>query len=240
MMKGKYIVILLVLLLSSCNRIEDNKINQSKEELLQELKNANELLEQSRIQNELLIQKLEAAKIEIDIATQKLDEYEEIINSNSYGKREKEVIANYHNGFINVATAYVYESSNVYQKLRIIGYGEIENFNHHIIDLSKNKVPNLSFEISGELYNFKIEKINWNDDYKGYQVEEVLCSFDTIKDSDVLMNSLLAEGIPSELLSWSDDNGKKYYYLIGDTRLGPSWPDILISELSDLEPWWEN
>jgi len=236
-MKSKYIVILLVLLLSSCNRIDDNRINHSKEELLQELKNVNELLEQSRTQNELLNQKLEAAKIEVDIATQKLVEYEEN-NSNSSCSREKEVIANYHNGFINVATAY--ESPGVYQKLRIIGYGEIENFNHHIIDISKNEVPNLSFEVSGELYDFKIEKINWNDDYKSYQVEEVLCSFDIIKDSDVLMNSLLAEGIPSELLSWSDDNGKKYYYLIGDTRLGPSWPDILISELSDLEPWWEN
>jgi len=58
-------------------------------------------------------------------------------------------------------------------------------------------------------------------------------------DSDVIIHSLLAEGWPSELLSWSDKKGKKFYYLIGDTRLADSWPDILISKLSDLKPWWE-
>jgi len=114
-----------MLLLSGCYEIEHN---QSREELLEELKYSNELLEELRRQNESLSKELEDAENEIDTATQKLIEYKEIntINSSNTSYTKKS-IAGFNNGFISVTT--VSKSFEVHQKLRIIGLEKLRMLN---------------------------------------------------------------------------------------------------------------
>lgn len=124
--------------------------------------------------------------------------------------------------------------------LKIIGYDDASSWEHGFVDLTGEGRGNYLFEVHGTLYDFSIQYIDWDYESMIYDVREEVCYYDEIRDTDFLFNSILAEGIPSELISWKDDNGKEFYYLIGDPGLsGNVFPYIIISELVDLDKWWE-
>ncbi len=132
------------------------------------------------------------------------------------------------------------KSYDTYISIDIIGYPESEELERSILDVSGEEKPTIAFEITGILYNLKIERITWNEDLKGYTIDEEVCHYEKVTNSTLLFDSILAEGLPGELLTWEDEEGEKFYYLIHDTTMrGDVTLSMIISGKAKLNPWWE-
>ncbi|PKM95599.1 MAG: hypothetical protein CVU84_02010 [Firmicutes bacterium HGW-Firmicutes-1] len=206
---------------NSLNELEvkKDKLNQTIAELNKSINTKNE---------EIDTLKLAISNMEIELTQQ--------VKSN---KNTNLFVFDYTNGMIGMGENH--NDTNTYNNLKIIGYNDVHSWGHDIIDLSDDETSTLAIEVSGTLYDFKIEIIEWKEDLTSYEVTKEICYFEEITNTDVLFNSILSEGLPSELLTWKDVDGKSFYYLIGDTGLsGMAFPYIIISEVADLEPWWES
>lgn len=246
-------MLIMSLLLVGCNG-ESEKLTlelENKNLEITELENrVNELQKDSDKLKEALEnnKKLEAKKQDLQNDIESLNEENELLKSQVAElessiqvetHRYNSLVYSYDEGVIGMG---INENDfDTYQNMKIIGYGDTQSWEHDLIDLSGDATASLSIEISGTLYNLRIEYIDWNDDISDYTVSSEVCHYDTITDTDILFDSTLAEGLPGELLTWEDSQGKKFYFLIHDTGLsGNINPYLIISSLADLEPWWEN
>jgi len=127
-----------------------------------------------------------------------------------------------------------------YLTLSVVGYGDTQSDQPEIIDLSVDRPATIAIEIIGSIYDVRIEKIRWDDDFKDYQVIDEVVYYEKLTNSNLLFDSVLAETLPSELLSWSDDQGNRKYYLIHDFGMGDITSLVIFSQEASLEAWWEN
>lgn len=207
MYKGILITIICIVFLTSCSSVNEDY------QLIIDKKNS----------------EIEELKTELQALQEEISNASEIVNESSNCSCLN-FVSNYYQGKIGMG--YNPSNNDVYSNLKIIGYGEFDNETHDVVDLSGDNIATLKIDISGTLYNFVIGIIKWNSDSTSYEVTEEIARFDVISNTDILFNSILAEGIPPEIILWEDINGKKFSYLIGDTGLsGNTYPYIIISEL---------
>lgn len=129
---------------------------------------------------------------------------------------------------------------DTYITLNILGYPDPDEKQWETLDVSGDEAPTIAFNISGKLFNLRIENIEWNDEMTDYEVLNEICHYEVVENSTILFDSMLAEGLPGELLTWENEEGEVFYYLIHDTTLrGDVKTFMIISGLTDLTPWWK-
>lgn len=202
-------------------------------ELNEEIVNYDTTIDNLVKQNSELQTEIENEKEEIQKLQSEIADFELVtIDKMNFESNRLSVYA-YHSGFIGMGPKF--NDINTYNTMIIIGYGDMD-WEHEILDLTDGNTATLAIEVSGTLYDFKLGYIDWNEDYSSYEISEEIYSVEVLKDTDVFFNSVLAEGMPFELLSWKDVNGKEFTHLIGDNSLsGMSYPHIIISELVNME-----
>jgi len=207
------IFLCLGLLLSGCRAEDNTQIINDYESQISSLEAENESLalklkEQTDI-NSALANDLDELKNEIE----PFDEEDNVIDNSEHR------VVDYSRGFIRFVEDY--ELNDTYTSLSIVGYNsEFYDGPIDVLDLSGEHMASIKFKIHGSLYNFKIQYIMWNDDATEYEITEDVCNISEVRNTDVLFNSLLPEGLPSEMLSWENEKGEVFSYLIGDDGYG--------------------
>lgn len=207
-----------------------NRVNELQQD-------SDELKKTLEAKQQELLDDIESLKEENEVLKSKVTALESSVAIEQY--RDNMFVYAYNEGVIGMG--FNENKLNTYQNMKIVGYGDVHSSKHDLIDLSGDDTATLSIEVSGTLYNLRIEYIVWNYEFSDYTVSSEVCHYETITDTDILFDSMLAEGLPGELLTWEDEQGKKFYFLIGDTGMSDNiYPYIIISSIADLEPWWEN
>lgn len=73
--------------------------------------------------------------------------------------------------------------------------------------------------VTGEIMNFEIVSIIWNDTTSELDENEVLFHKASLSNQLVVLNTVLPCGIPSRMIKWQNGNGEEYTYLIADYDL---------------------
>lgn len=119
--------------------------------------------------------------------------------------------------------------------IHIVGQGIEESKEKEFIDLKG--IPNLSgeslrVEVHGEIRNFEIVEITFEQDIEGNMVEKQINSYDeirTIKNKVLLIDTYFSEGLPSGKLKWESTQGKVYDYYFTQDGYGING-EIILSE----------
>ena len=128
-------------------------------------------------------------------------------------------VADYSNGFIRFIENV--ENDSICFTLSLVGYNrEFHDEPYDILDYSGDNTVTAKFKIFGSLYNFKIAKVQWNEDFTSYEELEIVCELDEVRNKSVQFDSVLAEGYPNEVLTWENEEGESFSYLIGADGYG--------------------
>jgi len=252
MRKQLALVIMIAVLITGCtsNNSEIESMENEIKDLKYDLKDAFEkiisqedelamkdqlLQDAAMVEDKLSFANEQVLELEKKIIDKETEFHQRLADANS---RIDEFLLDMQDG--RIASAIRDNVHGTYQMMTIIGYGDISKEEKNVLNISSGENASLTIAITGKLYNLKVEYIIWNEDADAYEVDRVVCEFPEISNTDVLFASVLAEGLPSELLTWEDAEGKKFYYLIGDTNMsGEADPVIIVSATTDLNPWWE-
>jgi hypothetical protein len=222
-MKSKYKLLLIILLLISF--LAGYKLNNKSNDLIllnNKLLEANEKIEnlQSQVDNQTsLIESLEEDKKELGEVT--------------LAKENEELDRwNYEINFINAnqdrmsLTYFVEESGDNAQVVNIIG----NNFTKHGEDYSSERIEikgtgeneYVKFIIFGDVYDFSLYSLNYLDsDFE--KAQRVLKkNLGDISNTEVMVETILPEGLPGELISWKDAEGNLYEEYLSYDGLGAS------------------
>lgn len=222
-MKSKYKLLLTILLLISL--LAGYMLNSKSNELRfinSQLKEANEKIEnlQSQVDSQtFLIESLEEEKKELSEVT--LDQENEGFDR-----------WNYEINFINAnqdrmsLTYFVKESGDNAQVVNIIG----NNFTKHGEEYSSERIEIkgtgenefVKFIIFGDVYDFSLYSLNYIDsDFE--KAERILeKNLGDISNTEVMVETILPEGLPGELISWKDAEGNLYEEYLSYDGLGAS------------------
>ena len=128
-------------------------------------------------------------------------------------------VVDYTNGIIRFIENV--ENEHISFTLSLIGYNrEFYDEPYEVIDYSGDNIATVKFKVLGSLYNFKIAKVQWNEDFTSYEELEIVCNLDEIRNKSVQFDSVLAEGYPSEVMTWENEEGESFSYLIGADGYG--------------------
>lgn len=198
------------------------------------------IAEKEAIINELKIENNELIKENLDLTRSIKEEVEQTKKlSNDLIEALKQLdnppmkdmqVVDYSGGILRFIDSEIMNPT--YQALTIIGYNlDLYDQKKEIIDCTKNsQVANMKFDVYGSLYNFKIATITWDKEYKNYIEDEIICEYEEVRNKEVVFNSVLAEGIPNEVLTWTDDKGIAHEYLLGYDGYGFS-KEILLGSV---------
>ena len=208
------IILVIIILATGCQSasIESESIRYEKE--ISELKSVNNSLESEIIELRSSNEKLELNINELN----RIPFYE-------YS------VADYSNGFIRFIEKV--EKEPISFTLSLIGYNrEFYDESYDVIDYSGDNIATVKFKVFGYLYNFKIAKVDWNESFTSYEELEIVCELDEIRNKSVQFDSVLAEGYPSEVLTWENEKGESFSYLIGADGYGFSALVLICEEYS--------
>ena len=90
----------------------------------------------------------------------------------------------------------------------------------NVVFLSTNESGEyLTLKVNGTISDFTVFSIVWNENEMDFDKEDVIYEKEKIRNSFLVIETYLPEGIPSEMIMWKDSNGKEHEYLINDTNL---------------------
>lgn len=218
--------------------IEELKLLNS--ELIQE--NENLLYNIEEVENSKLVtyEELVEQKRLVEELTKEIEEYQKVIDDLEkstdyiYDTEGRQIrIVGYSNGFVKYMREQ--EEYPTYLTHTIIGYnqGFYDGKKNEVLDFSRNRAPTIKFKVFGSMYNFKISTIIWDTNYKDYVEDQIICEMNEVRNQDIMFDSVLAEGMPNELLTWTDEDGNEFSLLIGDDNLYGFSGSIIICDLYD-------
>ncbi|MCT4612095.1 MAG: hypothetical protein N4A47_01845 [Clostridia bacterium] len=140
-------------------------------------------------------------------------------------------VVDYSNGIIKFIES---EKEDDYQTLTLVGYNtEFYDDQYKVVDYSGEKPANVKLRVFGTLYNLRLSNIKWDENYKTFkEFEEAdnIFKIEEVTNTDVVFNSILAEGIPNEAIIWEDEDGNEFRYLLGYDGYGFANEVIICSE----------
>lgn len=234
-------LILICIIFSGCSTNNEQLLKDEVTSLQNEIASINDSMSDVIRENEVLTESVAYQKrLNSELANnvedyeKRIKEYEEFININDTNRGESLRVVSYRNGFIKYVNDK--EENPTYLTHTIIGYNQDfhdEGEEMEVIDVSRNHLPTMKFKVFGSMYNFKIATILWDESFDEYQIDEIICEFSEVRNQEIMFDSVLAEGLPNELLQWTDSEGNEYSLLLGDDNLYGFSGSILILDLYD-------
>lgn len=89
-----------------------------------------------------------------------------------------------------------------------------------LIDESEQTGEYLEVEVHGEILNFKYIHMTYDHTKEIFVDKKRLYEKNQMTNQRVYITCYLPEGIPSEKLTWQDQNGKKYEHILQEDGMG--------------------
>lgn len=229
-MKPKHILIIILIVLTSCSLVIISKnIRKAQSSLESELQSTNTEIRtlQSQVEDQSkLIATLTKDNNEIT------DELTKMRRMNTDKENAEFDRWNYEINFVNgnqdrnTLTYYVNKSEDDAQIVNIIGSnftsnGEVSNLERlEIKGLGENE--HVKFIIFGDVYEFNLYSLNYLDSDL-QNAERVLEEhIGDVGNTEIIVETTLPEGLPSEVISWKDADGNLYEEFLSYDGLGAS------------------
>ena len=229
-MKPKYIVFIIILLMTSCSSKDELSVSEEPLKAFEsEQSNTNKEIEnlQSQVDEQAeLIATLMEDKLRLS------NELNEIRLMTTGAKNTELDRWNYEIKFVNgnqdrmTLTYYVTQSEEDAQVVNIIGSNFTargESYSCERIEIKGlGEYEHVKFIIFGDVYDFGLYKLNYsNSDYE--EAERVLVEhLGDLSDIEVIVETTLPEGLPGEVIRWKDIKGNLYEEYLSYDGLGAS------------------
>lgn len=158
---------------------------------------------------------IEKNKVEYDKVKSKLDESKDknLILKGKCPNLEVEVLK----AQDNYLWYGIKEVDQVYQTINIIGY-ERDNITEEFSEINIDGVGQgelFKIKVIGNIYDFELVELESKENSNELQELRVINNIDKVRNSDIIINTRLSEGIPLEKVKWKDQEGNDYEYFMG-------------------------
>ena len=234
------LLIVTSLLLVSCTDDESRYRDVRISELESELSEVKFTLEKTTELNDDM-------KLQIDIANEKLRQENQDLNVEII--KHKDEVSDYKAQLEKLQKRLISESSKGIKIIRysdnqlyyvyddkygnpinVIGYNlddlaEPENFD--VIDMSVKNGAVLNITVTGSLYDFRLIELGWDSDAQVTYEKEIIYSSDEVRNTDIIFNSPLYEGMNSNIVKWKDSSNIEHFFYINFDGYGFSGKIII-------------
>ena len=224
-MKSKYIIFILILLLTSCSSKDESFDSGEGVKALE--------IEQSNVNKEIEILQSQVDDQAALIATLTEDKLRLTDELNEVRRMSTEFDRwNYEINFINgnqdrmTLTYYVAKSEEDAQVVNIIGSNftaQGESYTSERIEIKGlGEHEHVKFIIFGDVYDFGLYRLKYsNSDYK--EAERALVEdLGDLSNIEIIVETTLPEGLPGEVIRWKDVEGNLYEEFLSYDGLGAS------------------
>lgn len=202
------LVLLLVFLLTGCNSNEEvTKLESQVADLEKELKEVKGELEKSELSNSELEKELTDAENEILRLANEIANMQ--VGNPNY---ELEILSAGDNRLLYI----IKEINEISQTISIVGYNNdeiTEEFGEITID-GTGHGELFKIKVIGSIFNFELVQLFWNENTNELEEGNVIKKIDEVRNQNIVISTVIPEGIPLEKIKWKDPDGNEYEYFI--------------------------
>lgn len=103
------------------------------------------------------------------------------------------------------------------QVVEIIGYNR-DNITEEFTDINVNGLGQgeiYKFIVLGSIYDCQLVEVMWDQSTGKINEKGIIRNLGEIRNKNILIETMIPEGMPYEKLKWKDDKANEYEYLLG-------------------------
>lgn len=211
------LVLIVIVLLTSCNENQDMNFNKKYEETLNQLEKATadkDELQRDINNAEMKIKELEKQIVDLEEELEK----QKVEKEDSTSDKILRII-----DVDEKVLRYILDETSISsQNVSIIGcniHDLVENYE----EIQINGLGNGEYfkaEVIGSIYDFQLIKLEWDDTANKFVEVKVLHELDEVRNQTVYIETYLPCGMPSEKIKWRDSNGNIHEILLANDGYG--------------------